>query len=139
MISNDLQDIVEKLCAQGVTKLLDAVTEEQIAAFEKENDVTLPGKYRDWLLFSDGGELFLPAGVQLYGIEHNPVIDVSEHDGPDDSYVVIGTLASGDPIVFRKTEERISIYNREGGRIEEDETYENFYCFLKDIYNILGI
>lgn len=30
-------------------------------------------------------------------------------------------------------------YNLEGGRIEEDEVYEDFYSFLKDLYDLLGI
>ena len=38
-----------------------------------------------------------------------------------ENYVVIGALASGDPIMFEKGKEQISIYNREDDRIEEDE------------------
>ena len=49
---------------------IDETIEEKILAFEKEKEVTLPSKYKEWMLFSDGGELVLPAGVQLYGIEH---------------------------------------------------------------------
>ncbi len=30
-------------------------------------------------MFSDGEELFLPAGIQLYGIDHKPVIDVDNN------------------------------------------------------------
>ena len=37
----------------------DETTEEKILAFEKEKEVTLPSKYKEWMLFSDGGELFL--------------------------------------------------------------------------------
>ena len=44
------------------------VTEEQILFFENKNGITLPIQYREWLKYSDGGELFLPAGVQFYGI-----------------------------------------------------------------------
>jgi len=46
-------------------------TEEQIALFEKEHEVTLPLKYKEWLQYSDGGECFLPASVQFYGVAAN--------------------------------------------------------------------
>ena len=139
MISEELQKIIDTICAQGAMNFLDATTEEKIVAFEMKHDIKLPTKYREWLLFSDGGEIFLPAGIQFYGIEHKPIIDVEDDDRPDDSYIVIGALASGDPIVFKKTEERISIYNIEDDRIEDDETYEDFYAFLNDTYDMLGI
>lgn len=58
---------------------------------------------------------------------------------PDDRYIIIGALASGDPIIFKKTEERICIYNHEDNRIEDDETYEDFFAFLNDMYDMLGI
>ncbi len=139
MISDELQKIIYIISAQGEMRFLESATEEKIVAFEKEHNIKLPTKYREWLLFSDGGEIFLPAGIQFYGVEHKPIIDVEDDDRPDDSYIVIGALASGNPIVFKKTEERISIYNLEDDRIEDDETYEDFYAFLNDTYDMLGI
>lgn len=99
----------------------------------------MPVKYREWLLLFDGGECFLPAGAQLYGVAHKPLIDVEDSDRPSDKYVVIGALASGDPIVFEKNKENISIYNHETGRIEDDEIYDDFYLFLKYMYDMRGI
>ncbi len=139
MLSEELKVIVDKFNEQGKMNFLDETTEEKILAFEKENDVTLPPKYKEWLLFSDGGELFLPAGIQLYGVEHKPLIDVNDNSRPSEEYVVIGALASGDPILFKKGSEKISIYNQVAGRIEEDEVYDDFFAFLSDLYNLLGI
>lgn len=139
MISKELEKIIDTICIQGEMKFLEATTEEYITAFEKEHNINLPQKYKEWLLFSDGGECFLPAGIQFYGVAHKPIIDTEDDDRPDDSYIVIGALASGDPIVFKKTEERISIFNHEENRIEDDETYEDFYAFLNDMYEMLGI
>lgn len=96
-------------------------------------------KYKEWLLFSDGGEFFLPAGIQLYGIENKPTIDVDNNDRPSEGYIVIGALASGDPILCEKAGEKIAIYNQEAGRIEDDEIYDDFIAFLNDLYNLLGI
>lgn len=138
MISVELQKIIDVISTQGEMHLLESTTEEKIIAFEKEHNIKLPTKYREWLLFSDGGEIFLPAGIQFYGIEHKPIINTENDDRPDDNYIVIGALASGDPIVFKRTEERISIYNLEDDRIEDDETYDDFYAFLKDAYDMLG-
>lgn len=139
MISEELKAIIDKFKEQGKMNFLDVTTEEKILSFEKEKGVILPSKYKDWLLFSDGGELFLPAGIQLYGVEHKPLIDVNDNSRPSEDYVVIGALASGDPILFKKDSEKIAIYNQASGRIENDEIYDNFVAFLNDLYDLLGI
>jgi len=139
MISKELKAIIDKFHEQGKMIFLAETTEEKIAKFEKEKIVKLPPKYKEWLLFSDGGELFLPAGIQLYGVEHNPVIDVDNGDRPSDEYIVIGALASGDPILCEKAGDRIAIYNQEAGRIEDDEIYPEFIDFLNGLYDLLGI
>ena len=139
MISEDLETIVDKLVEQGRMSFLPETTEEKITEFEAKNNVKLPQKYKEWLEFSDGGEFFLPAGVQMYGVEHKPLIDVEDLDKPEEKYIVIGALASGDPILCDKTSEKISIYNHEAGRVEEDEIYESFIDFLNDLYDLLGI
>ncbi len=139
MISEELKVIVDKLKEQGKMDFLPETSEEKVTSFEKENSVKLPEKYKEWLLFSDGGELFLPAGIQLYGVEHKPLIDVNDNSRPSEDYVVIGALASGDPILFKKDSEKIAIYNQAAGRIEDDEIYDNFVAFLNDLYDLLGI
>lgn len=139
MISEELKAIVDKFEEQGKMNFYEETTEEKILVFEKENDITFPSKYKEWLLFSDGGELFLPAGIQLYGIEHKPIVDVNDDSRPSEDYVVIGALASGDPILYKKDSEKIAIYNQAAGRIEDDEIYDDFIAFLSDLYDLLGI
>lgn len=139
MISEELKMIIDKLNIQGKMVFLEATTEDKITTFEREKNVALPSKYKEWLQLSDGGEFFLPAGIQLYGIEHKPVIDVNDNTRPNDDYIVIGALASGDPILFEKNSEKIAIYNQEAGRIEDDEIYDDFIAFLKDLHDLLGI
>ena len=117
---------------------LEGASEEQILEFENNRGVVLPNKYKEWLRFSDGGECFLPDGVQFYGVAHKPFINMDDNDRPNDEYIVIGALATGDPILCERTGERISIYNLEAGRIEEDETYEDFFSFLNDLYELIG-
>ena len=139
MLSEELKLIIGALETQGKMAFLEATTEEKIADFEKEKGVTLPSKYKEWLLFSDGGELFLPAGVQLYGIEHKPLIDVNDNSRPSDDYIVIGAFALGDPVLCKKTDETISIYNQETGEIDKELVYPDFIAFLNDLSELLGI
>ena len=62
----------------------------------------------------------MPAGVQFYGVTHKPLINVDCNDRPDDPYVVIGALDTGDPILFKKGSEQISIYNQEPVETKEN-------------------
>lgn len=146
MISEELKSLIEKINGQGIMRYSDGATEEQILMFEKEHKITLPTQYKEWLLYSDGGYLCLPAGIQLYGVSHKPMICINDNtrpsddnDQPSDRYIVIGALATGDPIICEKEGERISIYNHEAGRIEPDETYPDFYSFIGDLEGILGL
>ena len=139
MISGELKTIVDKLNENGKMGFLPETTKEKISRFEKEKNVQIPEKYKEWLLFSDGGELFLPAGIQLYGVENKPLINIDNDDRPNEEYIVIGALASGDPILCEKAGERISNYNQESGKIEDDETYPDFIAFLNDLDALIGI
>ena len=139
MISKELTAIIDQIKLQGKMRFLDGATESQIDGYEEKNNIKFPSRYREWLLFSDGGSFYLPAGVQMYGVAHKPIIDVSDDDRPSTNYIVIGSLASGDPILCEKDSEKISIYNHEAGRIEDDEIYEDFFSFINNLYEFLGI
>ena len=127
MVSEELKKIIDKLNEQGKMVFLEGATEEQIAQFEKDNEITLPEKYKEWLQFSDGGEFFLPAGLQLYGVAHKPFIDTEDDDRPDNNYIVIGALASGDPVLCEKAGEKIAIFDNETGSIDAELVYD---CLL---------
>ena len=139
MISDELKKIIDLLNQQGKMAFLEGATEEQISQFEKENEIKLPEKYKEWLRFSDGGECFLPAGVQFYGVAHKPLVDINEDDRPDDNYFVIGALASGDPVLFEKAGEKIAIFDHETGSIDDELVYDDFFALLNDLYDLLGI
>ena len=139
MMSEEFKSIVDQLANQGKMHFIDAVSEEEILIFEKEQQIILPNRFKEWLQFSDGGELFLPAGIQLYGIKHTPLLNVNDKSRPSDEYIVIGALASGDPILCGMTDQKISIYNQEAGKIEEDEIYDDFIAFINDLRDLLGV
>jgi len=139
MLNCELNSIINHLKSKGEMDFLPAATEDQINEFEKKQNINLPLKFKEWLLFSDGGECFLPAGIQLYGVAHKPIIDVSDNNRPNENYIVIGALSSGDPIICKKTGERISIYNQEAGKIEDYETFSDFFIFLNKLDELLGV
>ena len=137
MENAQLSNIIVQLKSQGQMDFLPSVTNAEIGAFEVNNKVYLPIQYREWLMFSDGGELFLPAGIQLYGIAHQPIINVNDSGSPNEEYIVIGTMSSGDPIICERGREVISIYNSEAGKIESDETFADFYEFISNLSEVL--
>ncbi len=139
MVSDELKQIIEQIKTQGKMHFMEAAKEEQITLFEREKKVVLPQKYKEWLLYSDGGELFLPAGVQMYGVAHTPLINVDDNDRPDDSYTVIGALASGDPILCKKDDEKIYVFDHESGELDDELSYDDFFALLNDLYDLLGI
>lgn len=139
MAADELKVIESKLKEQGKMLFPSAATEEQITEFERNHGIALPQKYKEWLLIHDGGEFYLPAGVQMYGVAHKPFIDVNDNDRPNDNYIVIGALATGDPILCEKATAQISIYNHEDARIESDEVFSDFSVFLTSLNDFLGI
>lgn len=139
MTSDEFKKLVNQFNEQGKMNFLEGATEDQISQFEKDNDIVLPSKYKEWLAFCDGGELFLPAGVQMYGTVHKPIINVEDNDRPDDKYIVIGRLSSSDPVLCEKNQEKIYVYDHEADEFDEELTYDNFFAFLNDLYDLLGI
>ena len=67
------------------------------------------------------------------------MIDLEDIDRPDDNYIVIGALASGEPVLCKKDEEKIYVYDHENQEIDEDLVYDDFFAFLIDLYDLLGI
>lgn len=139
MLSEMMKVTIEDLKKEGKMSFVQGTSEVKIDEYEVEKGIKFPKQYKEWLEFSDGGELYLPAGIQLYGIKHKPLINADDDSRPSEEYIVIGALASGDPILFQKGKEKISIYNQEANRIEDDEVYDDFISFIKDLHNILGV
>lgn len=142
MISEGMKALEKKLIERDDMVFPEAATDEDILEFEKNNNITLPQSFKEWLHLHDGGEFYLPGGVQIYGVVHKPLIDVAYDDRPSknkENYVVIGAMSTGDPILCEKAGESISIYNHEEDTIESDEVYPNFFAFIDGLYSLLGI
>lgn len=138
-MSSEPEAVADLLRSQGAMSFVEPTTNTLIGTFEGVHDLQLPSQLKQWLLVSDGGDFFLPAGFQLRGVAHLPLIDVDDPDRPDDNYIVIGTLSSGDPVLCERSSERISIYNHEAGRIEDDESFADFFTFLTNLGAVVGI
>jgi hypothetical protein len=139
MITEELKKITDWLVSSGDMCFLAPAYDDDISRFEYINKITFPEQYKEWLMFSDGGEIFLPAGVQFYGVSHKPIIEVGDENIPFDECIAIGSLSNGDPIIFKNGYEEIAIFNKEANRIEKDEVFENFFGFLNEIESILDI
>lgn len=138
-LSVRVRTIVSELMRQGTMYFADGATKYQIHSFEIQNSVVIPTQYKEWLQFSDGGALFLPAGVQLYGVAHKPLIESYKKDIAGKKYYIIGRLSNGDPILCDSDSSAISIFNEEAGKIEADEVFLDFFTFLTDLHLVLGV
>lgn len=139
MSSNELKELIKQISSHGKMNFLEPATKKQINTFEKSHEFHLPPTFKKWLLFSDGGEFFLPAGIQIYGVAHKPIINTEDNDRPDESFLVIGALASGDPVLCKSGDEKIYIYDHETETIEDDLVYHDFFALIRDLYDLLGI
>ena len=136
---DELTSIINKLKESGEMSFYEGVSEEQIDNFEKEKGVVLPIRLREWYMFSDGGELFRPAGVQLYGVLHKPTLDLDDDDRPSTDFFVIGRLSDGEPILCKKNSEEICIYDHEADTIRANDKFADFFVFIEELPKILGI
>ena len=63
-----MNQVLQKLLDSGFPMdFQPAAAPRDIEAFERRMGVRLPAAYREWLTFSDGGEILVP-GTQFYGI-----------------------------------------------------------------------
>ena len=68
--------------------------------------------------------------MQFYGVAHMPLIDTEDDERPDGSYIAIGRMCNGAPVLFKKGSQKFAVYYPEDGEIYDGFTYEDFYDFL---------
>jgi hypothetical protein len=112
-------------------ELLPPVTADELQDYEQRNSISLPSKYKEWLVYSDGGRLF-NASIQLYGIKSFPKIEINSSGIPT-NYIVIGMLGFGEAICFIDGGEKIYQY---GETIIE---YANFKELLRYAIDNFGV
>ena len=53
---------------------------------------------------------------------YKPLINIEDNDRPDDNYIVVGALASGEPVLFKKNEEKFYVYDHDSKELDDDLT-----------------
>lgn len=108
---------------------------EEIKKFENDTKIILPKDYKDWLVFSDGGELFIP-GINLYGVSNRPFIRRGDGIEAPENYIVIGRTIYGNALCFKDGEEKIIEWEHES--FEEFLVWDNFILFLAESEEMYG-
>lgn len=107
----------------------------QITNYENETNNKLPNDFKEWLLFSNGGEIFVP-GTVLYGVDNNAKSSLlNENDDQkrgafslDDSLLVIGRFNFGDLLCIDLNCAEVVQWDH-----EEDEEYLRWNSFFEFI------
>lgn len=139
MLSEGLMKALKMLFACGRMSFTSGATEEQIRAFEEREHVRLPSLYKEWLAYSDGGYLFLPGGIQLYGVGKGPFVGMGNRRGVPDDCMVIGVLMSGGLVLMKKDGGEVSVFYPDGCIAGLHETYPDFLVFLMAACDMYGI
>lgn len=129
---------LDALQRYGRIRLAPGASEEELAGFEAAAGLRLPAPYREWLRLSDGGLLFPPAGLQLYGVAHEPLLSPAAQDCPE-GHLMAGTMPYGDPVLMEKGSGRFMLYNQETGEIAPEESFPDFGSFLDRLPALLGL
>ncbi|GFH42496.1 hypothetical protein Hs30E_10470 [Lactococcus hodotermopsidis] len=112
-------------------------SEDSIRHYENEANVKIPSAFREWLLFSDGGEIFVP-GTVLYGVDGNAKPSLfSGNSGQErgtfalgDSLLVIGRFNFGDFLCVDTNSGEVVQWNHEAD--EEFLRWSNFFAFIEE-------
>jgi len=134
-----MKEIIEQFKEMPNMSFLPGVGAGEIADWEAENSVALPADYKEWLMFSDGGEIYIP-GMQLYGVSHKPLL--SYYNQPDEredlpeELFVLGEFGFGDVLCFVKGESAIVQWDHE--LWEEYMRWESFKDFLSEAEELFG-
>ena len=121
-----MKQCIQQLINAGVPMDLNpAATSQAIAHFEQQQRIHFPDYYRKWLLFANGGELFVP-GTQFYGITpavenslalQNSSANRSPYALPDLLYIV-GRTNFGDVLCIDLNSQELVQWDH-----EEDEEF----------------
>ena len=127
-----VRQIAADLAQLDGTQLNPGATDAEISEFERSNGAVLPVSFRSWLEISDGGRLFLPEGIELYGVVHPPLLELDDPYTPEGGWLVVGMMPDTDLVLVSLTGEATVVYNREGGTFDDAVRYGDFLAFLED-------
>ena len=115
-------------------------TESDIAEFEREHGISIPQSYKDFLVLSDGGELFGAVGnVWLYGVKATNFkigYDFSEGKVPKD-FLILG-FHDSQHICFMPERNKFLFYEYEAPDEIDYEClwFDSFYDVMEYLIDI---
>ena len=108
-----------------------------IEDFETKNGFKLPASFKEWLEKDECPDHGDYGFCQFYRINKDPVINIKDvYMVSGCEYLVIGSLADGDPILCKKTKDtdnKLCIYDIHAGMIHENEIYNDIWALMNDI------
>jgi len=128
----DLSEIIKRIneitdTEEYSMEFFPGAKDDEIALFERENNVSLPEFVKEWLRFSDGCYLFNI--IQLYGVAHRPYIEIKP-EAVTGGYICIGALCFGDAVCCIENSPKIIRYG------ESLDEYADFKEFLEYIIEL---
>ena len=115
----DIQKMCRFLSKKYTSEFEPPATEKELSDWEKQNGITIPEQYREWLL--------LTRYAYIYGGYYN--LFFPEVYEEDDDYVFIGDIiGDGECLYFSKTDG--TIYSDYEGEITEYKDFDDFLVYL---------
>jgi hypothetical protein len=81
-----------------------SATDEDISAFEQEQNIVFPELVAQWLRFADGCCLF-DTLISFYGVAHGRRVSIQ-----DDGYTCIGVFNYGDTVCVKNDSEAVYLF-----------------------------
>ena len=134
-----MNEIIKRITAASKMRFRPGANFEQISTFEQETGITLPSAYKEWLVVSDGGEIFCPDGPQLLGVTNeNSKLRIRVGNGIEapETMIVIGRTSSGDALCLESGAERVVQWTH--SPLEEFISWDNFFRYLEQAEEIYG-
>jgi len=108
-----------------------------VEKYEQAAGITIPASYREWLDFSDGGEIFVP-GTEFYGVNADERFSLYSENDPkarevfslDASMLIVGQLNFGDLVCLDVNSGEIIQWDHELD--EEYLRWTDIFSFIED-------
>lgn len=138
-----IKDLYKKLLDFfNVIELMQAASLQEIADFEKKNNISLPDSYKELLSFFDGGEIFIP-GTIIYGInEHKGYKTIREINSSEyrkrfnipKTHLIFGKLNYGDLLCINLNDP-YDVILWSSDTDEEDFSWDSLSKWLEETIN----
>ena len=133
-----MNPIIQRLLETGAEMdFVNGANERDIALYEQSKGFKLPSDYREWLLFSNGGEIFVP-GTQFFGVDTVSNYSLVNQNSKEirsifslaNFLLIIGRMNFGDLLCIDLNTNEIVQWDHETD--EEFLRWSGFFAFLSE-------